>query len=72
MGIVEKWNKFAKKSIYINHTLEIPVGRLIFSIIVTALAFFQIDVIAWLIPLFAIKKRQKEEEKNKVVIIPST
>jgi len=71
MGIIEKWNNFAKKRIYINHTLEIPVGRLVLSIIVTVLAFFKIDAIAWVIPLFAVKKRQKEEEKeNKIIIIP--
>jgi len=67
MSLIDKWNKFAKKSIYINHTLEIPVGRLIFSIIVTILAFFQIDIIAWAIPLFAIKRREKEEKKEPVI-----
>lgn len=30
MGLVEKWNKFAKKRIYINDTLEIGCGRLVF------------------------------------------
>jgi len=33
MGIVEKWNKLAKKKIYINHTLEIGIGRLVFMIV---------------------------------------
>ena len=64
MGIIEKWNNFAKKTIYINNTLEIPVGRLIFAIVVSILAFFKIDAIAWVIPLFAIKKVKKEEEKK--------
>lgn len=31
MGIVERWNKLAKKKIYINETLEIGVGRLVYS-----------------------------------------
>jgi len=62
MGLLEKWNKLAKKSIYINHTLEIPVGRLVFTIILTILALFQIDAFAWLIPILAVKKRPKIEE----------
>ena len=28
MGLVEKWNKLARKKIYINESLEIGVGRL--------------------------------------------
>ncbi len=62
MGLIEKWNNFARKTIYINHTLEIPVGRLVFAIIVSILAFFKVDAIAWVIPLFAIKKKQKIEK----------
>lgn len=31
MGLVEKWNSFAKKHIYINDTFEIGIGRLVFS-----------------------------------------
>ena len=33
MGIVEKWNKLAKKKIYINETLEIGVGRLVYMVV---------------------------------------
>lgn len=33
MGIVEKWNKLAKKKIYINETLEIGVGRLVYMVL---------------------------------------
>jgi len=36
MGWIEKWNKFAKKRIYINETLEIGVGRLIFTSLIFA------------------------------------
>ncbi len=32
MGIVEKWNRLARKKIYINDTLEIGVGRLFYMI----------------------------------------
>lgn len=32
MGLVEKWNKLARKNIYINGTFDIPVGRLIYMI----------------------------------------
>lgn len=31
MGLVEKWNSFAKKHIYINESFEIGCGRLVFS-----------------------------------------
>lgn len=34
MGLVERWNKLAQKKIYINETLEIGVGRLVFSAII--------------------------------------
>lgn len=33
MGLVEKWNTLARKKIYINHTFEIGVGRLVYSAI---------------------------------------
>ena len=32
MGIVEKWNKLARKKIYINETFEIGVGRLFYMV----------------------------------------
>lgn len=31
MGLVEKWNRLAKKHLYINETFEIGIGRLVFS-----------------------------------------
>lgn len=34
MGLIEKWNKLAKKKIYINETFEIGVGRLCFAAII--------------------------------------
>lgn len=37
MGLIEKWNLLAKKRIYISESIEIPVGRLIFSGIIVAL-----------------------------------
>jgi len=63
MGIIEKWNKFAKKSIYINDTFEISVGRLIFAIILMILGVFQIPV-AWLTPVFAVKKKRRKEDNQ--------
>ncbi len=30
MGLVERWNRLARKKIYINESLEIGVGRLIY------------------------------------------
>lgn len=31
--IIDKWNSIAKKKIYINETVQIPVGRLVYLII---------------------------------------
>jgi len=33
MGLVEKWNKLARKKIYINETFEIGVGRLVYMVV---------------------------------------
>ena len=33
MGIVEKWNRLARKKIYINNTFEIGVGKLVYMIL---------------------------------------
>ena len=38
MGLVEKWNKLAKKKIYINETFEIGIGRLVFSAILFSIS----------------------------------
>ncbi len=38
MGLVEKWNKLAKKKIYINDTFEIGIGRLVFSAILFSIS----------------------------------
>ena len=32
MGLVERWNRLARKKIYINDTFEIGVGRLFYMI----------------------------------------
>ena len=63
MGLVEKWNNFAKKNIYINKTFEIGCGRLTYMIILnlfimigmifsgttaTSLAWLWVDLIAGL------------------------
>jgi len=37
MGLIEKWNKLAKKNIYINSDFEIGVGKLIFTGIIVLL-----------------------------------
>lgn len=37
MGLVEKWNVFAKKSIYINDSFEIGCGRLVWFGIICAI-----------------------------------
>jgi len=33
MGIVEKWNSLARKSLYVNKTFEIGMGRLMYMVI---------------------------------------
>jgi len=38
LGLVEKWNKLAKKKIYINDTFEIGVGRLCYSAILFSIS----------------------------------
>lgn len=30
-GLIEKWNRFAKKKIFINNTFEIGIGRLVYA-----------------------------------------
>jgi len=35
MSRIDKWNKFAKKRIFINHNFQIGVGRLIFVGLIT-------------------------------------
>lgn len=70
MGWVEKWNKFAKKSIYINEALEIGCGRLIFSgIIVTMQIIWGIwlggDPIQIMPALLTFVMSLKQSSKNK-------
>ena len=69
MGIVEKWNKLAKKKIYINETLEIGVGRLAYMIVLNF--FIMIGMIlsgttgsslAWLWADLAASFKMKEKE----------
>jgi len=45
MGLTERWNKFAKKKIYINNTFEIRMGRLVFTFFIMLIQFIQIYVI---------------------------
>ena len=61
----KRWQKFADRKIYINHTLEISVGRLFFLIIMTVLLQFNVPI-AWALPLFSIKKKGKENELQEV------
>ena len=59
----KRWQKFADRKIYINHTLEISVGRLFFLTIMTILLQFNVPI-AWALPLFSIKKKKKENEST--------
>ena len=69
MGLVEKWNKLARKKIYINETLEIGIGRLMYMIVLNL--FIMIGMIfsgttaaslAWLWADLAASFKQKEKE----------
>ena len=63
MSLIDRWNKFAKKKIYINETFEISVGRLVFCTIVMILGLFEVPI-AWIVPAFSIKRKKKEEKKD--------
>ncbi|KKM16727.1 hypothetical protein LCGC14_1682900 [marine sediment metagenome] len=73
MSLIDKWNKLAKKKIYINGTLEIGVGRLIFMIILTSFEVIGMlltgaplasTFYAWSNLIVALKKPTKEEKKD--------
>ena len=44
-SLIDRWNAMAKKKIYINDTLEIGVGKLIFTGIIVALQAIPILII---------------------------
>lgn len=44
-SLIDRWNVMAKKKIYINDTLEIGVGKLIFTGIIVALQAIPILII---------------------------
>jgi len=59
----EKWKKLADRKIYINNSIEISVGRLIFLTTITIMLQFSLPV-ALVIPFFSIKKRDKKADKT--------
>ena len=72
MGIIEKWNNLAKKKIYINESIQIPIGRLVYLIILNT--FISIGMIfsgttaaslAWLwvdlVSALYFKKKKEED-----------
>ena len=70
MGIIEKWNKFARKSIYINSHFQIPAGRMIFTLLITLIEAITILLatgnIVGVLPLFSnmflVLERQNKED----------
>lgn len=74
MGLTEKWNKFAKKKIYINDSWEMRMGRLVFMIILNLFIMFGMilsggtaEVIMWLwVDMIA-----SFENKNKITQPPN-
>lgn len=70
MGLVEKWNSFAKKSIYINHDFEIGCGRLVFVGLLTLLQSISLLLLGspfvaiiplWSNMLLSLKKKEKND-----------
>lgn len=69
MGIIEKWNRFAKKRIYINNHFQLAAGRLIFTLLITMIEALTILLatgnIIGVLPLFSnmflvLEKQDKE------------
>ena len=69
MGLIEKWNNFAKKKIYINDNWEIGVGRFVFSFIIMLIEFIQAYIITGNLTVFwallltlitGLKRKEKE------------
>ena len=74
MGLTEKWNKFAKKKIYINDSWEMRMGRLVFMVVLNLFIMFGMilsggtaEVIMWLwVDMIA-----SFENKNKIMQPPN-
>lgn len=72
MGLIEKWNNFAKKIIYINHSFQIGIGRLVFVGLITLIEAIGMALVggAVAIPslvlnaMLTLEKRQEEKEKD--------
>ena len=69
IGLVERWNNFAKKSIYINHDFEIGCGRLVFVGLLTFLETISVLLLGapivaiiplWSNMLLSLKKKEKD------------
>ena len=69
MGLIEKWNRFAKKRIYINNHFQIAAGRLVFTLLITLVEalsiFLATGSIVGVLPLFSnmflvLEKQDKE------------
>jgi len=70
---VEKWNNFAKKSLYINNKWEIGCGRLVFSLMLVGSQWLHLAVMTsepWVIFgllttfLAGLKKQDKDNNKK--------
>jgi len=72
MGKIEKWNNFAKKRIFINHTFQIGVGRLVFVFMITLIEAIGMALVGAgvgipslvLNAMLALEKREEEEKKD--------
>lgn len=69
MSRIDKWNKFAKKRLYINSDFQIGMGRLIFVMLITlveAIGMFMVGAGAGIPSLvlntmLTLEKREKED-----------
>lgn len=70
MGLVERWNNFAKKKLYINETFQISCGRLVFTLLITLVEAVSIFIltgnVSATLPLFSnmLLSLQKQDKKK--------
>jgi len=68
MSLVDKWNRFARKNLYINNTFEIGCGRLVYMIVLNCFIMMGMlfsgtnaQSIAWLWVDMIASLKQKEK-----------
>lgn len=78
MSLLDRYNKFAKKRLYINHDFQLGIGRLIFILIITGIEAIGMLLVGAgagipslvLNAILALEKREKEKEPDVVTTQP--